>query len=202
MIVKVCGVRRPSDAEIAVELGARYVGCVLAADSPRRATLDQARAVRDAVHGAAELVLVFRGAAGAEVEASADLLDVRRVQVHGAGPSVAAELERAGLRVHRVFRIEPDESALPTIEPTPSADCPAVLDVGRGGSGRAFDWSLLDSGAPAATLIAGGIGPDNVRELLSKSPFGIDVSSGVESAPGIKDRGRLTELFAAVQEWA
>jgi phosphoribosylanthranilate isomerase len=77
-----------------------------------------------------------------------------------------------------------------------------VLDVAAGGSGRRFDWALLGGRAPYATFIAGGITPDNVGALLRHAPWGIDVSSGVESAPGVKDGGRLKALFASLRQLA
>ena len=80
------------------------------------------------------------------------------------------------------------------------ARSPVLLDVGAGGSGTPFDWRLLGRVAPPRLWIAGGITPANVRALLARAPFGIDVSSGVERAPGIKDARRLRALFAAIEE--
>jgi phosphoribosylanthranilate isomerase len=78
------------------------------------------------------------------------------------------------------------------------ARSPVLLDIGAGGSGTPFDWRLLGRVAPPRLWIAGGITPENVDELLEHDPFGIDVSSGVEVAPGIKDARRLRKLFAAI----
>ncbi len=97
--------------------------------------------------------------------------------------------------------MERDSSSLPRFEPPPTEAQPALLDVGGGGSGRCFDWTLLGERAPPATFIAGGIRPDNVRALLKYRPYGIDLASGVESAagvPGEKDEAKLRALFEEV----
>lgn len=193
-VVKICGVRRVEDAVRAAELGARFIGCVLAPDSPRCATLDEVRAIRDAID--VEVVLVFRRPTVDEVVRACETTDVLRVQPHG-GPN---EFPIAGIHVHEVVSLPVDATELPELPEFPEARVqdPTILDVGRGGTGTSFDWSLLAPRAPDDVLIAGGITPDNVRELLVFSPFGIDVSSGVESAPGIKDHAALERLFTAV----
>ena len=200
--VKICGVRRPEDAALAADLGARFIGCVLAADSPRRIAVEEVALIRDAVGGRADIVLVFRDQSADEIVAACEATGVARVQAHGAGRAALDDLCERGLRVHRVFAVETGARVLPAIDPDPVADCPAVLDVGRGGSGRTFDWSILAAGCPPATLIAGGITPDNVAQLLEHQPFGIDVSSGVESGPGEKDPSRVRRLFEVVGAFA
>lgn len=87
---------------------------------------------------------------------------------------------------------------MPSLEPRPTRARPALLDVGGGGTGRGFDWTLLGARAPDATFVAGGIRPDNVRVLLKYRPYGIDLSSGVESSPGVKDPHKLRALFEEV----
>lgn len=196
--VKICGVRRSEDARLAVELGAVFIGCVLADDSPRAASPDQMRAVREAAGADAEVVLVSRGVPVEAICSTADAVGLRRLQPHGATPDELALLERAGYRVHRVYSLPVGGGELPVFAPEPTADRPVLLDVGRGGAGKSFDWSILGERAPANVFIAGGISPQNVRDLLLHRPFGIDVSSGVEQAPGIKDPDLLDHLFRQV----
>ena len=199
MKVKVCGLRRAADAECAIALGASHVGVVLAADSPRCASRDEAAAIVAVARGRAEPVLVFRGEPHDEVVAKSDVLGVRRVQVHGADRQACEGLRRAGLLPIPVARVSADARVLPHFEPTPSARQPALLDGGRGGAGRCFSWSLLADGAPDGVFVAGGIRPDNVRELVALRPWGIDVSSGVEREPGVKDPQLLTALFQGLR---
>lgn len=199
MKVKICGLRRAVDAECAIELGASHVGVVLAADSPRCATREEAAAVVAVARGRAEPVLVFRGESHDAIVAASDVLGVRRVQAHGADAEACERLRRAGLRPIQVARVAAGSAALPGFDPAPSARQPALLDGGRGGEGQCFVWSLLSAGAPEGVFVAGGIRPDNVRELLTLRPWGIDVSSGVEREPGVKDAQKLTRLFQAVR---
>lgn len=200
--VKICGVRRPSDAERAVELGADFIGCVLAPDSPRRATPAEVREIQAAVFGRAQVVLVFRAGRPGEIEAAVEATGVFRVQPHGADPETCRALEAQGLTVHRVYRLAKGARALPVLSPSPAEHRPALLDGGAGGSGITFDWRLLAPRAPGATFIAGGLSPENLAELLPYQPYGIDLSSGVESAPGIKDRDRLCRLFECLEDRA
>lgn len=197
--VKVCGLRRVEDAELALALGAHALGCVLAADSPRRATIAEARALAAFARDRAPLVLVFRGETTETVRAACAETGVRDVQLHGADPAQLAALEAEGLVCWRVFSLAQGARELPTLEPPPSATRPAILDRGRGGTGRPFDWALLGERGPAFTYVAGGVSPENVDALLAHRPWGIDCSSGVERAPGEKDPERLRALFAVLE---
>jgi phosphoribosylanthranilate isomerase len=220
--VKVCGVRRVEDARLAVALGAGWIGCVRAKDSPRCATLREVAAIRRGVDGRAGVVLVGRvrrgeGNAdgdervernerdGREIAAAlvreAKRVGAAAVQIHGASRAALARVRDAGLVAWRVISLARGAARLPrSLRTARVARSPVLLDVGAGGSGTPFDWRLLGRVAPPRLWIAGGITPENVGELLEHDPFGIDVSSGVERAPGIKDARRLRELFAAIEE--
>jgi phosphoribosylanthranilate isomerase len=202
--VKVCGVRRVEDARLAVALGAGWIGCVRAVDSPRRATLREVAAIRRGVDGRAGVVLVGRarrdeGDVVAALVREAKRVGAVAVQIHGASRAALARLRDAGLVVWKVISLARGATRLPrSLRTSTVARSPVLLDVGAGGSGTPFDWRLLGRVAPPRLWIAGGITPENVDELLEHDPFGIDVSSGVEVAPGIKDARRLRKLFAAI----
>lgn len=197
--VKICGVRRLEDALLAAELGAEFVGCVLAEDSPRRASTDEVRSIAAAVEGRAQPVLVFRKTSPGSVLRAVRATGVRRVQLP-ASAAVVRVLQARGLVVHRVHSIDGSEGGLPRPAPAPTAGAPALLDVGRGGSGVSFPWEWLGDRGPEATFVAGGIRPSNLARLLRHRPHGIDLSSGVEVRPGVKDHGLLVELFEALRE--
>lgn len=199
--VKICGLRRVEDARLAIELGATHVGCVRAPSSPRRGPLDEVSAVFEAVRGRATTVLVAKGLSFGAMLREAHDTGAEAVQLYDFSSEEVEALESEGLVVYRVYGLGERSRKLPPIEPSPTERGPAVLDVGGGGSGRSFDWSILGERAPGATFIAGGIRPDNVRQLLERRPFGIDLSSGVESAPGIKDPSKLRSLFREVNQW-
>ena len=205
MEVKICGLRRPEDASLAVRLGARWIGIVRAPDSPRSATLDEARrviaAAREADPEVRPVLATGRRSTG-EVAADAAVLGVERVQPHGLGDAGVRELRAGGLIVHRVVTIPETAERLPRFAVPDEKDGPLVFDVGGGGSGRSFDWRILGEKSPPRTFIAGGLRPENIGLLLPYRPWGVDVSSGIESAPGIKDSERLRRFFEKLQACA
>jgi tryptophan synthase beta chain len=198
-LVKICGLTRPEDAALATRLGATHLGCVLVEDTPRCVDAARARAVF-AAGSTARGVLVFRSPDPIQVLRAVDVAGTTHVQIDASAAATVETLEAAGLTVYRSYVVSSDDTSLPAAVPPASRERPIVLDTG-GGTGRRFDWSLLTRGtetAPEATFVAGGVGPDNIGELLTRRPWGIDVSSGVESAPGQKDAERLERLFAAL----
>lgn len=198
MRVKICGLTRAADAALAVRLGATDVGCVLVPGTPRHVDANGARRVFAGLPAGApgvHKVLVFRGAERDAVARAAERAGAREVQLHRTPERVAAALERLGLRVRRVV----EAPAAPRALRGASAERLRVLDVAGGGSGRRFDWSGLAGLDLEHVLVAGGIRPSNVGELALLRPGGIDVSSGVERAPGQKDPGLLRSLFRALE---
>lgn len=199
MKVKICGLRREADADLAIELGATHVGVVMAENSPRRATQVEARAIAMRARGKAETVLVFRGESNDVILRACEAIGVHRVQVHGADMPRCRELARVGLLPLPVAVVSPDAEHLPVFADQPSERSPGLLDGGRGGAGTCFAWSLLARNVPHAVFIAGGISTTNVRELLRFRPWGIDVSSGIEMEPGIKDPVLMGRLLREVR---
>ena len=196
--VKICGLRRPEDARRAVRLGAQWIGIVRAPDSPRSATLREARDVIAAareVNPAVRPVLATGRRSRDDVVSDAAALGIERVQPHGLSEGGVRALREAGLIVHKVVPVSETADKLPPFVLPGADDGPLVFDVGGGGSGRAFDWRILGKRAPARTFIAGGLKPENVRRLLPFRPWGVDVSSGVEATPGVKDPDRLRLFF-------
>jgi phosphoribosylanthranilate isomerase len=198
-LVKICGLKRAEDAELAVSLGADLVGAVRTPSSPRRVSIEEARALFSRIGSKAARVLVFRDVPLDEVLVDARAASADWVQLYQATDSDVRRVESEGVRVLRVYDLSDEALRLPAFSAKPSAGRPALLDVGGGGSGRSFDWDLLGSGAPAFTFVAGGIRPENVEELLAHRPYGIDLSSGVEREPGVKDEAKLRRLFERIE---
>ena len=197
--VKICGVTRLCDARLAAALGADRIGCVLASDSPRRVDRSVVRRVVDELSERCEVVLVFRDAVLDDILRTTRSTGARSVQLHGADEAQAQGLEQRGLSVTRVLGVTDATRRLVSLQPAPTSTRPHLIDTGRGGTGRAFDWRLLGRRAPAFTYVAGGITPANVQDLLDRAPYGIDVAGGVESAPGIKCPTRMRALFATLE---
>jgi phosphoribosylanthranilate isomerase len=198
-LVKICGLKRAEDAELALSLGASFIGAVRTKGSPRQVSVEEAGFLFSRVGARAEKVLVFRGFALGDVIEDARAAGADWVQLYEASDHDVLRAEEAGFRVLRVYGMTEEANELPSLRTKPSSRRPALLDVGGGGSGRRFDWSLLGAEAPPFTFVAGGIHPENVSELLAHRPYGIDLSSGIEREPGVKDEGKLRALFERIE---
>jgi phosphoribosylanthranilate isomerase len=190
MIVKVCGVRDPEVAEVAIESGADWLGLVFEPRSPRFVDDESARRVASAVGGRADLVGVFVAPSVGVCEAAASRYGLSAVQVHG---GVDPDFVSAcAVPVIRGFNVHASEAAL-TLQWWP--DCLVLLDSGApegelpGGTGVRLDTAVAaEVAAHRRVILAGGLGPDNVGDaILAVRPEGVDASSGLESAPGHKD---------------
>lgn len=201
--VKVCGVTRPEDAALAAALGADYLGLNFFSGSPRCITVGQAREIAAAVAGGGgvRLVGVFVNHAAAEVEAIAAAVHLDILQF--SGDEEPAAVRRFGPRALKVFRTggDPGPAVL-----APYAGCWGLLFDAQHGAlygGTGLAWSFGEVARIAAerrVFVAGGLGPDNVRQAAAESgAYGVDVCSRVESAPGVKDRMLLERLFEEVR---
>jgi len=184
MKIKICGVTRLEDARAAADLGVDFIGFIFVPSSPRFVDFDTAAEIAAKVRGP-QFAGVFRDA---EIDAMQNApVDV--IQLHGSEPE---DVVRAMTKpVIKAIQID---DALP--DTTTAADW-LLFDSKGGGTGRRFDWTLLAAYPRTKPfLLAGGITPDNVAEAIrTVRPDAIDVSSGVESAPGIKDHYKLQQLF-------
>jgi phosphoribosylanthranilate isomerase len=209
--VKICGVTRLEDAELAVHLGAWAVGMVFHADSPRRCSLDEARRISASLRRRTALCGVFVNSSLEELTALSRELDLALVQLHGdEGPSFCAEAgRRTGARVIKALQVRASgdvEDAerfrvdFHLLDARPRAPQKRTL---RGGSGETFDWGLLAARRSDVPLIlSGGLEPENVAAGIAAARthglFAVDTASGTEAAPGRKDPEKLRAFFAAV----
>ncbi|MBA3341246.1 MAG: phosphoribosylanthranilate isomerase [Gemmatimonadaceae bacterium] len=209
--IKFCGITRGSDARVAASLGAAYIG-VIFAESKRRVKPDMAREITSGMENGPRIVGVFDDLPIAEMARIADEAALDVVQLHGRfRPQDVAMLRRgfAG-EIWAVCGLDPTASTVPgeAVELADVADA-IVLDarVGgvTGGTGRTLDWTGLAIAARSLSratyiVLAGGLTPDNVGEAIAViAPAVVDVSSGVESSPGIKDPGLMQAFAEAVR---
>ena len=200
--IKICGLTRPEDAAAAVSSGADALGVVLA-PSRRRVTLDEAERVLAATPPFVGRVGVFVDASTDEIREAAERLSLSAVQLHGSEtPEQCAEI---GMPVVKAFRVGPDFDPAVT-DAYRGVISIALLDTfvsgEQGGTGLAFDWYAIAERLPdlAPVVLAGGLRPDNVVEAIRVlRPFGVDVSSGVETAPGVKDPALIARFCSAVR---
>ncbi len=200
MIVKICGITRAEDARMAAALGATAVGFIFWAGSPRKIAPAAAAAIADALPEEVWKVGVFVDAAPDEIKKTIAQARLTAVQLHGSeGPAQAASLNARVIKAMTLEQI--DEDAFDDWQ-----GIPILLDahdpIRRGGTGRTIDWRrAANVAARHDVILAGGLRAENVAEAVAQvRPYGIDVSSGVESSPGVKDHEKLRRLFEAVRD--
>ncbi len=197
MRIKVCGVTRPQDARLAAKLGAWAVGMIFVPHTPRCLTLKNAHRVRDAIPKGVLAVGVFSHATAAELRRFSKELRLNAVQIYGTAPL------GIGVRIIQVVTSNagPSRGKMILIEPARTA---ADRRAGRGPSVGAQHsaWKTVASwrSAGARGILAGGLTPENVSEAVRVAkPWALDVSSGVESSPGIKSARLLRAFFNAAK---
>jgi phosphoribosylanthranilate isomerase len=193
--IKICGLTREEDAAYAADCGADFLGMIFVAASPRCIDIERATSIARAADSRAKLVGVFRDQSPSEVRDIASRVGLDFVQLHG-GESDADIIE-IGVPTFKTISVG---ETLPDTTAHPHAGW-MLFDSPGGGTGRSFDWSLLalyERKKPF--LLAGGITADNVAAAISLvRPDAIDVASGVESAPGIKDHEKIRQLIERVK---
>lgn len=198
--VKICGITRIEDAQAAVAAGADAIGLVFYAASPRAVQMEQAAAI-------CRILPPFVTATGLFVDATADTVNTVLAQVplallqfHGSeSPDYCRRFRRPYLKALRMAEDADVEAGLAEY-----ADAAGLLldtfSAGLpGGTGRVFDWERIPAAARQRIVLAGGLNPDNVAAAIAQvHPYAVDVSGGVEAAPGIKDAARIAAFLAAV----
>jgi phosphoribosylanthranilate isomerase len=200
--VKICGLTRPGDVDLACVLGASYVGFNFAAASSRRVTLGAARDLAGAARPGVVRVGVFVHESVEEIRAAIAAARLDLVQIHR--PLSAEDLSQSPLPVIAVVGVSQDgaDAAPPEVlARCRSVLCDTALPGRSGGTGTVFDWRLLAGRTwPVPVILAGGLDPDNVGEAIARvHPSAVDVASGVESSPGIKDENKMRLFFEAVR---
>ena len=202
--VKICGITRLEDAQLAAELGAWAVGMVFHPSSPRRCPLAEAELIGAALHRRVEVAGVFVNTPLGEIARVAEHVGLTLVQLHGdEGPAFCQEVaRRTGART---IKAAPVQGAFTLHDLARFHTDFHLLDghggERRGGTGESFDWSLVARRRSRVPLIvAGGLDAGNVGEAIAAThPYAVDVASGVESAPGVKDPERMRAFIDEVR---
>ena len=201
MYVKICGLRDPEHAAHAARLGADAIGVVMSEPSPRHATAEQALAVQRAARAersAIDTVLVVREMAAGDAALAATELGFDVLQLHGAYSQ--AEYARAAKLHPRVWRAT-SLAAEPQLTAGSFGEERLLVDGAAAGSGEVWDFGLARAADLGSEwLLAGGLTPDNVAASIARAqPAGVDVSSGVETSPGVKSSALIAEFIAAAR---
>lgn len=199
--IKICGLTRESDVDDAVEAGADAIGLVLYARSPRHVSAERAGQLARRLPPFAMPVLLFVNATPEEIAAGLAAVPNALLQFHG--DERPEDCEAPGRPYLRAARMAPGVDLLDLASRHPGA-AGLLLDAhveGYGGGGKAFDWSLIPANVPCPVVLSGGLNPASVTDgVLRVRPWAVDVSSGVESAKGIKDAGLMRRFCEAVRQ--
>ena len=204
MFVKICGITRAEDADLAAALGATALGFVFWPGSPRAISAEAAASIARRIDGSVRKVGVFVDQPIEDVMRIIDTVGLDIAQLHGAEtPEYCQALVDRPLSVIKSIAVRDGER--PFIDGY-APDVLLLIDAHdtslHGGTGRTVNWevaSVISAARPS--LLAGGLTPENVASAISVvQPFGVDVSSGVESAPGVKDPVKLRRFFEALND--
>ncbi|MGH8736330.1 MAG: phosphoribosylanthranilate isomerase [Burkholderiales bacterium] len=198
--VKICGITRLQDALAACEAGADAIGLVFYAASPRFLSCEQARMLRQALPAFVTAVALFVNPDRDDVERVIDQVRPDMLQFHG--DETPEFCERFGLPYLKACRVRQGIDLLEYLQPYMHASgwlADAYVEA-YGGTGTSFDWSVIPRQRPRPLILSGGLTTENVRGAIRHvRPWGVDVSSGVESAKGIKDSDRIAAFMAEVR---
>ena len=199
--IKICGITSVADALRCADAGADAIGLVFYEGSPRHVGLDRATEIVRALPPFVSVVALFVNPQPDEVEHVLARCPVALLQFHGDEPPEFCARFRCPYL--KAVRVRPGADLLECLRPYGAA-AGWLLDAYRegeyGGTGTAFDWDLVPSGLARPVVLSGGLTPENVAEAVRRvRPWGVDVSSGVEAAKGIKDPARVAGFIAGVR---
>lgn len=198
--IKICGLTRIEDVLAAVDAGADAIGLVFYPPSPRFVSFERAAELVRAVPPFVTTVGLFVNPAPAFVDQALETVPLQLLQFHG--DESEAECARYGRPWIKAARVRPGIDLVEFCSSHPSA-VGILLDAfveGYGGGGKTFDWSLIPDGLGRRLILSGGLDAGNVTEAIRRTrPWAIDVSSGVESAKGIKDAEQIAAFIMGVR---
>jgi phosphoribosylanthranilate isomerase len=203
--IKFCGITSVADAELAVANGAWAIGLILWPESKRACDPAEGIRISNAVRRKVEVAGVFVNQSLDEIAALVDMLQLSIVQLHGEeGPAFATEVRRrTGAKVIKAqsIRLASDVLKVQAFHAIDYHLLDTYREGQRGGTGETFDWRMLSRRSTDVPLImSGGLNPDNVAEAIAATdPFAVDVASGVELSPGVKDPVKVKAFAAAVR---
>ena len=198
--VKICGITRTEDADAVVACGADALGLVFYPDSPRYVAMEQARAIAASVAPLVTIVGLFVNPSPATVKAVLDTVPLGLLQFHGAETN--ADCKQFGMPFIKSIAVRDSMDVLSYMQGYPDASG-FILDAWQpqthGGGGETFDWDRVPASPPAPVILAGGLTPENIGlAIRSTRPYAVDISSGVESAKGIKSAEKIAAFMKGV----
>ena len=210
--IKICGITRPEDAQLVEKSGANALGLIFSSRSSRSLTLDRAALIVDTLSGGLEKVAVFTELDWERIEEIVERLDIDLIQWHGGPLGREADARLGSFGVPWMHAVRWDgQSPLDVPHTALRLLVEGRSSKGLGGTGEGWNYGALkDVHWPLPVVLSGGLSPEGVAEALGSlvsegrdghRPFGVDVSSGVESRPGVKDAGRVKSFVENVRAW-
>jgi phosphoribosylanthranilate isomerase len=201
--VKICGITRAVDAHKAVELGAWALGFIFYKKSPRCVTPTDARKIIEALPPFVTPVGLFVNEKEEDVSRIANFCGIRTLQFHGGeSPAYCRRFRYSRYKVIKAFAVNEQTDFLKIRRYEPDAYLfDTYHEKLHGGTGKVFDWQILQKNKMSKPVIlAGGLGPQNIKKAIKAvRPYGVDVSSGVETSPGVKNEALLVQLFKQIR---
>ena len=198
---KICGITRMDDALAAVAAGADALGFVFYEKSPRAVTAQQARAIIAGLPPFVTTVGLFVNASACELNETLDAVPLDMLQFHGdETPEQCEGYNRPYIKALRVKAGDDIAAACKAYAGASGILLDAYVDGVPGGTGQAFDWSLIPQDLSKPIILAGGLSAGNVRQAIDRvQPYAVDVSGGVEKSKGIKDHDKIRAFMQAVR---
>lgn len=198
--VKICGITRVEDGRCAAAVGADAIGLVFFSDSPRHVTIATALEITATLDPFVTVVGLFVNAGASEIEQVLGQVPLDLLQFHGQESN--ADCNRFGVPFIKSIAMRPDIAVAGIMDAYPDARG-YLLDTWQpqthGGGGQVFDWQQIPANLPSPFILAGGLDPGNVAAAVCQvRPYAVDVSSGVESAPGIKSADKISAFMNGV----
>ena len=198
--IKICGITSPEDALVAVTAGADAIGLVFYPKSPRAVTIAQAQAICAVLPPFVSVVALFVDAEHFEIEDVLAAVPVDLLQFHGS--ETPAQCQAFVTPYIKAIRMKDDADLVEAARQYTTARG-LLVDTYHpneaGGTGEVFDWDRVPDGLDTPIILAGGLEPDNVAAAIKQmAPYAVDVSSGVESAKGIKDKDKIEQFIEGV----
>ena len=199
--IKICGIKHLDDALKAIECGADAIGLIFVEKSPRYASLTDARVIAESLPPFVTVVGLFMNASEEVVREALKVVPLNLLQFHGdESPEFCEQFDMPYIKV---LRMRENVNVVAFAQEYPNA-AGILLDTftaAGGGSGQTFDWGLIPEDMPVPFILAGGLNPENVASAVKTvKPYAVDVSSGVESEPAIKDHKKIEQFIKEVLE--
>ena len=199
--IKICGIKHRDDALKAVEFGADAIGLIFVEKSPRYVSLTEARFIAESMPPFVTVVGLFMNAPTEVVREALKVVPLNLLQFHGEEtPEFCDQFEMPYIKVLRMCE---NVNVVAFAQEYPNA-AGILLDTYHkgvgGGTGQTFDWDLIPENLPLPLILAGGLDPENVASAVETvRPYAVDVSSGVESEPSVKDHKKIEQFIKEVQ---